>query len=173
MLWTATGRYDLEPAPGGLAFVQDLLNTISAGKPREPDLLEDVDGARTWLAQALANWSGETGRPAPVVETTAGDLQELRDFRRDLSVGPASGPEPGTQAHEREPALAGGVTASPETHRRGRTPPSMPAHRTQEASGRIRGRRTVGGGRLPHPDSVRAPGSSEGARVIPLQPELT
>ncbi|MET8536764.1 ABATE domain-containing protein [Streptomyces sp. NPDC005065] len=123
MLWTATGRYDLEPAPGGLACVQDLLNTISAGKPHEPDLLKDVDGARTWLAQALANWSGETGRSAPVVETTAGDLQELRDFRHGLPVGPASGPEPGTQAHEREYALAGGVTASPEIHRRGRTPP--------------------------------------------------
>lgn len=76
MLWTATGRYDLEPAPGGLAFVQDLLNTISAGKPREPDLLEDVDGARMWLAQALANWSGETGWPAtcrsPAVVSTTG-----------------------------------------------------------------------------------------------------
>jgi hypothetical protein len=34
MSWTATERYDLEPAPRGLAFVQDLLNTISAGRPR-------------------------------------------------------------------------------------------------------------------------------------------
>ena len=84
MLWTATGRYGLEPAPGGPAFIQDLLNTISAGKPREPDLLEDVDGGRTWLAQAFVNWSGETGWPAPAVETMAGDLQELRDFRHDL-----------------------------------------------------------------------------------------
>lgn len=84
MPWTATGRYDLEPAPGGLAFVQDLLNTISAGKPREPDLLEDVEVARTWLAQAFANWNEETGQPAPVVEITADGLQELRDFRHDL-----------------------------------------------------------------------------------------
>lgn len=84
MPWTATDRYDLEPAPGGLAFVQDLLNTISAGKPREPDLLEDVEDARTWLAQALANWSGETRRPAPAVEITAEELQKLRDFRHDL-----------------------------------------------------------------------------------------
>ncbi|MFG2475792.1 CGNR zinc finger domain-containing protein [Streptomyces fagopyri] len=86
MPWTATDRYDLEPAPGGLAFVQDLLNTIAAGKPREPDLLEDLGDARTWLARALANWSGEARRPAPEVEITAEELQALRDFRHDLRL---------------------------------------------------------------------------------------
>ena len=33
--WLATARYDLDQAPGGLGLVQDLLNTISAGVPRQ------------------------------------------------------------------------------------------------------------------------------------------
>lgn len=84
MSWTATDRYGMEPAPGGLAFVQDLLNTRSAGKPRKPDLLQTAEDARTWLDQALKSWSGATGRPAPDIELTAEDVQRLHDFRQDL-----------------------------------------------------------------------------------------
>ncbi|MFD8000058.1 CGNR zinc finger domain-containing protein [Streptomyces mirabilis] len=84
MSWTATARYGLEPAPGGLAFVQDLLNTLSAGKPRESDLLQTAEGARAWLDQALKSWSGVSHRPAPGIELTAEDVQGLRDFRYDL-----------------------------------------------------------------------------------------
>lgn len=109
MPWTATDRYGLDLAPGGLAFVQDLLNTISAGKPREPDLLEDVEDARTWLAQALANWSGETRRPAPVVKITVEDLQGLRDFRHDLRLHlHAAGADTSPQARP-----VGSLTAAP------------------------------------------------------------
>jgi predicted RNA-binding Zn ribbon-like protein len=85
MSWTATVRYSLDPAPGGLALLQDLLNTLSAGKPREPDLLQTTDDARAWLDQALKNWSNATHRPAPSIELTAEDVQALRDFRHDLS----------------------------------------------------------------------------------------
>ncbi|MFF4897864.1 CGNR zinc finger domain-containing protein [Streptomyces sp. NPDC001068] len=103
MSWTATARYGVEPAPGGLAFVQDLLNTLSAGKPREPDLLQSAEDARAWLDQALRSWSEATGRPAPAVELTAEDVRGLHDFRHDLAEslhvrqgGPA--PEPGPAA---------------------------------------------------------------------------
>ncbi|MEV6057465.1 CGNR zinc finger domain-containing protein [Streptomyces sp. NPDC052107] len=85
MSWTATARYGLESAPGGLAFVQDLLNTRSAGKPREPDLLQSVEGARAWLDQALTSWSGATNRPAPSIELAVEDVQGLCDFRHDLA----------------------------------------------------------------------------------------
>ncbi|MGW1912966.1 CGNR zinc finger domain-containing protein [Streptomyces sp. NPDC002076] len=103
MSWTATARYGLEPAPGGLAFVQDLLNTLSAGKPREPDLLQSVEGARTWLDQALKSWSGATNQPAPGIELTAEDVRGLRDFRDDLGQilqyqAGDSVPEPGPAA---------------------------------------------------------------------------
>ncbi|MFF8727086.1 CGNR zinc finger domain-containing protein [Streptomyces sp. NPDC015171] len=85
MSWTATARYGLDPAPGGLAFVQDLLNTLSAGKPREPDLLQTSEGAGAWLDEALRSWSGATHRPAPGIELTAEDVRGLREFRDDLA----------------------------------------------------------------------------------------
>ncbi|MEU6089783.1 CGNR zinc finger domain-containing protein [Streptomyces sp. NPDC047085] len=103
MSWTATVRYDLEPAPGGLALVQDLLNTLSAGRPREADLLENAEDARAWLDQALRSWSDATHRPAPAIDLTAEDAQGLRDFRHDLNrlVGtqtPDASSEPGPVA---------------------------------------------------------------------------
>ncbi|MFF7471941.1 CGNR zinc finger domain-containing protein [Streptomyces sp. NPDC008092] len=103
MPWTATARYGLEPAPGGLAFVQDLLNTLSAGKPRKPDLLQTAEDARAWLDQALQSWSEATRRPAPVIELTPQDVESLRDFRHDLvrSLHGRHGdpvPEPGPAA---------------------------------------------------------------------------
>ncbi|MFD0786350.1 hypothetical protein ACFQZ8_20825, partial [Micromonospora azadirachtae] len=63
--WPATARYQLDPAPGGLGVVQDLLNTISAGVPRQPDLLDDPTSATAWAHDVSARWSAITGRPAP------------------------------------------------------------------------------------------------------------
>lgn len=85
MSWTATVRYDLKPAPGGLALVQDLLNTLSAGRPRRPDLLESVEDAGAWLDQALESWSDATHRPAPGIDLKAEDVRALWDFRHDLN----------------------------------------------------------------------------------------
>ncbi|MFF4764631.1 CGNR zinc finger domain-containing protein [Streptomyces sp. NPDC001292] len=111
MNWSATIRYGLEPAPGGLAFVQDLLNTISAGKPRQPDLLTTADDASEWIEHAVANWSGETNRPAPDVSLGRGDLDELRTLRRDLRLLVQS-PDRGTAAPQ---TSAASVLASPVT----------------------------------------------------------
>ncbi|GAB3159274.1 CGNR zinc finger domain-containing protein [Microbispora hainanensis] len=85
MTWPATERYDLEPAPGGLAFVQDLLNTSPAGRPRHADWLDDPSAAQTWLSEALAQWSAASGRPAPAVDLTDRDCEALRDLRWALS----------------------------------------------------------------------------------------
>ncbi|MFJ9821733.1 CGNR zinc finger domain-containing protein [Streptomyces sp. NPDC101151] len=84
MSWSATVRYGMEPAPEGLGFAQDLMNTISAGKPRTGDLLADPDEARTWLAQALAQWSRSTGAPAAGFELDPDGHEDLRAFRDDL-----------------------------------------------------------------------------------------
>ncbi|MGC4848946.1 CGNR zinc finger domain-containing protein [Micromonospora sp. DT15] len=83
--WPATARYDLDAAPGGLGLVQDLLNTISAGAPRQPDLLDDLDSATEWAHLAVAQWSTATGRPAPDVTLDAAGLRALRIFREELS----------------------------------------------------------------------------------------
>jgi predicted RNA-binding Zn ribbon-like protein len=84
MSWPATVRYDLEPAPGGLGLVQDLLNTVAAGAPREPDLLDDLEQAQAWVNDAAAQWSAVTGQPVPQVVLDPGGLEELRAFRDDL-----------------------------------------------------------------------------------------
>ncbi|GHH76957.1 hypothetical protein GCM10018793_24080 [Streptomyces sulfonofaciens] len=81
MTWSATERYALEPAPGGLAFVQDLLNTSPAGRPRHADWLDDPTTAQTWLNEALARWSAASGRPAPAVDLTDRDREALRNLR--------------------------------------------------------------------------------------------
>lgn len=84
MTWLATVRYGLQPAPGTLGLVQDLLNTASAGRPRQPDLLADVTSAQEWAAGALGAWAEEVGREAPVVALGEEDLDPLRDLRVDL-----------------------------------------------------------------------------------------
>jgi len=48
----STERAGLEPAPAGLALVQDLLNTRAMG-PQGTDLLASVDEARRWLHDVL------------------------------------------------------------------------------------------------------------------------
>ncbi|SCE72429.1 CGNR zinc finger domain-containing protein [Micromonospora saelicesensis] len=82
--WMATARYGIDPAPGGLGLVQDLLNTISAGAPRQPDLLDDLDSATEWVRLAVGQWSTATGRPAPDVALDAAGLRVLRTFREEL-----------------------------------------------------------------------------------------
>ncbi|MFD6431143.1 CGNR zinc finger domain-containing protein [Streptomyces venezuelae] len=84
MTWTATERYRLEPAPGGLGLVQDLLNTVAAGAPARPDLLADAAGAQAWADAAGTAWAAATGRPAPHAVLDAGALDELRALRASL-----------------------------------------------------------------------------------------
>ncbi|MFD3586139.1 CGNR zinc finger domain-containing protein [Streptomyces sp. NPDC058683] len=91
MSWPATMRYDTGSAPEGLAFVQDLMNTISAGKPRTSDLLADPDDAQTWLDEALAQWNQATGGLAAGIELAPHDHEELRAFREDLRRAAAQG----------------------------------------------------------------------------------
>jgi predicted RNA-binding Zn ribbon-like protein len=84
MGWPATVRYGTESAPGGLGFVQDLMNTISAGKPRAADLLADPGEAQAWLDRALVQWSEATGAAVAGIELEPHDQEELRAFRDDL-----------------------------------------------------------------------------------------
>ncbi|MDH6126513.1 CGNR zinc finger domain-containing protein [Kitasatospora sp. GP82] len=84
MTWPATARYELESAPGGLGLVQDLLNTVAAGAPRQADLLSDLAAAQAWVDDATAQWSAVTGQPVPQVALDADGLDELRAFRDEL-----------------------------------------------------------------------------------------
>ena len=84
MSWPATSRYQLDAAPGSLAFVQDFVNTIPAGKPRGPDLLADLPDAQRWLDEALAQWRHTRGVTADDVVLNEADLVKLRAIRAGL-----------------------------------------------------------------------------------------
>jgi predicted RNA-binding Zn ribbon-like protein len=86
MPWPATARYELQAAPGSLGLVQDLLNTVSAGSPRLPDLFEDVEAAQTWVDQAITQWSEGVGQTVPDIALDAEGLADLRSFRDDMQA---------------------------------------------------------------------------------------
>ena len=78
----ATERLRLAPAPGGLALVQDLLNTRQIGL-HAFDLLGTVEGARYWLRQAdagpdLDGWARDlSDHQLPQLRTLRSDLERL------------------------------------------------------------------------------------------------
>ncbi|NUO99953.1 MAG: CGNR zinc finger domain-containing protein [Nonomuraea sp.] len=98
MVWSASTRYEVEPAPGGLALVHDLLNTISAGRPRAADLLDGLSDAQAWIDQALDCWAQERGQVAAQVPLAESDLEELRGLRAELRRLLAARHDDGTDA---------------------------------------------------------------------------
>jgi hypothetical protein len=84
MTWPATTRYDLDPAPGALALVQDFVNTIPAGSPRGADLLAELSVAQSWLDSALVEWCRWRGLPTLEVVLSEADLGKLKSLRADL-----------------------------------------------------------------------------------------
>ncbi|MFD9217198.1 CGNR zinc finger domain-containing protein [Streptomyces sp. NPDC059544] len=100
MSYTATERFGVEPAPDGLALVQELLNTIGVGGPSHPDLLGEVECAQEWLNAALEQWTKATGSGPPhdiaLTERDLPRLRALRDrLRGTLEHHTPSGPTPG------------------------------------------------------------------------------
>ncbi|MET7684792.1 CGNR zinc finger domain-containing protein [Streptomyces sp. NPDC005423] len=112
MVWSASTRYEVEPAPVGLALVHDLLNTISAGRPRAADLLDGLSDAQAWVDQALDCWARERGQVAAQVSLTESDLEELRGLRAELRRLLASRDEDGTDTDEQAVAPAVHVAAA-------------------------------------------------------------
>ena len=84
---TATTRYGLVPAPGGLALVQDVVNTRAAGRPREADLLDSgLEVAQQWIDGLAADWARATGAPTVEVPVLgSSDLPRLRALRDDVT----------------------------------------------------------------------------------------
>lgn len=88
----ATGR-----APGGLALVQELVNTGMRPQPAGPeDLLAEVGTANRWLESALAQWAAATGQASPGLRLAEHDLVPLRRLRESVRAlvgghGPESG----------------------------------------------------------------------------------
>ncbi|MEU6341696.1 CGNR zinc finger domain-containing protein [Streptomyces sp. NPDC046977] len=111
--WPASARYEApeSSAPGGLGFVQDLLNTASLGKPRQPDLLESADAARQWLhASAAVLHRIDPGAPAMPDGLDPGGLRHVVSFRDDLRALLSPGPAEGTAETVAVPSI--GTTAA-------------------------------------------------------------
>jgi predicted RNA-binding Zn ribbon-like protein len=89
MQWIATERVSgLVPAPGSLAFVQDLLNSTSDGWPAprhiHPDLLLDLTSAQEWLTAAGRSLGEARGVDLAVPSLSEKDLPALREIREEL-----------------------------------------------------------------------------------------
>jgi hypothetical protein len=90
----ATERLRLTPAPGGLALVQDLLNTRQIGR-HAFDLLGTVDGARYWLQQALDPLPGDDDWPRDLSDAQLATLRALRaEIERLVNGGAGHTPGP-------------------------------------------------------------------------------
>ena len=94
---TATTRYGLAQAPGGLALVQDVVNTRAADRPRQADLLHgNVRVTQDWFADLAHAWSAATDAPTtelpPLSRTDLPGIRNLREtltrvLRRDEATG--------------------------------------------------------------------------------------
>jgi predicted RNA-binding Zn ribbon-like protein len=73
-----------EPAPGALALVQDLVNTVD--REHGPDLLDDAAGLDEWLALR--------GLDGPVAPADLRRARELREALRGLLLANNGAPEP-------------------------------------------------------------------------------
>ncbi|PKW00003.1 putative RNA-binding Zn ribbon-like protein [Amycolatopsis echigonensis] len=104
MTWPATDRYELLAAPGGLGFVQDVINTQSAGRPRGADLLSDLESAQKWLDGALGSWAALNDAAEDRIELQERDLEHLRDLRADLHELLATRADPALAAARLHPA---------------------------------------------------------------------
>jgi predicted RNA-binding Zn ribbon-like protein len=93
MIVGSSARLGLQPAPAGLSFVQELLNT-AGGDPVQglPDLLDLLPAAQAWLDDALVLWAAQTDTPAPAIVLAEADLGHLRTLRERLSVLLAADP---------------------------------------------------------------------------------
>jgi CGNR zinc finger/Putative stress-induced transcription regulator len=100
MSWMATERFEARTAPGGLALVQDLVNTHAVERDGS-DLLGDLASAQEWLEGAGRQWARDRGVEAVELGLVEGDLGRLRDLRElvqgmlagggEGAVGPVGG----------------------------------------------------------------------------------
>jgi hypothetical protein len=81
--WSASHRYRLGAAPGGLGLVQDFLNTMAIYD--YPDLLADTKLADDWAADAVRAWSALRGVDAEPPLLTDADLSKLRALRDTIA----------------------------------------------------------------------------------------
>jgi predicted RNA-binding Zn ribbon-like protein len=86
MVWSASERYGVAPAPKGLVLIQDFLNTRRRGQPTTPDLLGTVRQAQGWADEALREWCNDTARVYRRVKLKKADVIALVELRAGLAA---------------------------------------------------------------------------------------
>jgi predicted RNA-binding Zn ribbon-like protein len=84
MPMSATSRFRLEAAPGGLFLVQDLVNTRGIPAYGVRDLLDTVKDAQRWTSTTVASWREVSGATGTVGPLSSADLPGLRRLRADV-----------------------------------------------------------------------------------------
>jgi predicted RNA-binding Zn ribbon-like protein len=113
--WCASQRYRLAPAPGGLALVQDFLNTTGI-EGYGPDLLADATAAGDWAAAAVRAWSTARGldvQAPPLGDADVAKLRALRDTIAGLVAGEPQGRGTGAASASLTLSEAGEVRLEP------------------------------------------------------------
>jgi hypothetical protein len=83
IFWAASDRFALTPAPGGVALVQDFLNTKAIGG--HPDLLADPKVAQAWVTTAVQAWSTSRGDVVRPLALSPADVTKLRALRATIA----------------------------------------------------------------------------------------
>ncbi|TYB94047.1 CGNR zinc finger domain-containing protein [Micromonospora sp. WP24] len=83
MSWSASERFEARPAPGGLALVQELVNTHATGGGGV-DLLADPVTAEQWAQSSADQWAAVHGLQPPTLSLTPAGLRSLRELRDEL-----------------------------------------------------------------------------------------
>lgn len=82
--WSASQRFGVASAPGGLGLVQDFLNTAGI-EGYGPDLLADAALAADWATEAVGTWSDLRGLDMQPPTLTNADLVKLRALRTTIA----------------------------------------------------------------------------------------
>jgi len=81
--WAASDRFGLAAAPGGVALVQDFLNTKAIED--HPDLLAEPVLAQSWLTTAVQAWSTSRGDDVHPPALAPADVTKLRALRATIA----------------------------------------------------------------------------------------
>ena len=99
--WAASDRFGIAVAPGGVALVQDFLNTRAIEE--HPDLLADPKLAQSWVTNAVQAWSTTRGDDMHPPTLTPADVTKLRALRATIA-GLITGDESGSPGISSVPA---------------------------------------------------------------------
>src|SRR6478672_7478412 len=114
---SSSSRFLLDPAPGGLALVQDLVNTRPVAPYGVRDLLGTVADAQRFTSEVVRAWKAHSGADGGPGRVTSADVVSLRRLRRDVErvLGGADDLDVGAAA--RLQVRAGGVVGVQPTGR--------------------------------------------------------